>query len=487
MDISRCSKLLLISLLLVLVFSCKKEETILTDSSSKLTFSTELVAFDTVFTTISSSTRQLMVYNPYSQKVKISSIRLASNQSYFSLNINGSATNSLTDVEIDAKDSLFIFIKANINPNNTNNPVLITDSILFEMNGKIQDVDLVACGQDAHFIVADHRVNGLPPYKIVAGVGENKTWLNDKPYVIYGYAVVDSTASLTINEGCKIYMHKNSGMWIYKGGNLKVMGVRTNPVVFQGDRREAWYADVAGQWDRIWINEGSVDNEINYAILKNGFIGIQAETLDASMGNKLILNNTVIKNMSGVGILAKKYVIEAGNNEISNCGQYAVALTGGGNYSFIHNTISNQWAGTTRSTPSVYINNYIETVDATYISNLLATFGNTIITGNLGDELLIDEKGGTSATFSTTFDHCLIKTNLNIPSFVGCIRNSDPIFKSLSDGNFNITSSSPVRDAGNSTFGSLYPLDINEFSRDGNPDIGAYEYNPSATKGAKRR
>jgi hypothetical protein len=278
-------------------------------------------------------------------------------------------------------------------------------------------------------------------------------------------------------------MHKGAGMWIYKGGNLKVMGTMTNPVVFQGDRRESWYADVAGQWDRIWINEGSVDNEINYAIIKNGFIGIQAETLDASMGNKLILTNTIIKNMSGIGILSKRYVINAGNNVISRCGQYAVALTGGGTYSFIHNTISNHWSSTTRSTPSVYISNYIETTTAIYVSDLQATFGNTIITGNLSEELQFDKK--TAAGFITSFDHCLLKTSLNDVSFVGCLRNVDPLFKSQTDENYNLNSNSPARDAGNSTFGTLYPLDINEFSRDGNPDIGAYEYNPTA-KGFKR-
>lgn len=454
------------------------------DTSAELNFSTDLVTFDTIFTTVTTSTRQLVVYNPYNKKIKINSIRLANPQSYFSMNVNGEPSNTVTDVEIDAKDSLYIFIKANINPNNQNNPVLITDSILFNFNGKTQDVDIVACGQDAHFIIADRFVNGLPPYKIVAAEGQNLTWQNDKPYIIYGYAVVDSTASLTIQNGCKIYMHKNGGMWIYKGGNLKVQGTKSDPVIFQGDRREAWYADVAGQWDRIWINEGSVNNEINYAIIKNGFIGIQAETFDVPMGNKLILTNTIIQNMSGAGILSKRYSINASNNIISNCGQYLVALTGGGNYEFVHNTLSNQWSGSTRSTTSVFLSNYLVTSEAIVVSNLNAVFANTIIYGNLTEEVQLDKNN--AAAFVVSFNHCLMRTTLNDPSFVSCIRNSDPQFKSVGDNNYRISVNSPARNAGDVLYEPLFPLDIYEFSRtDGMPDIGAIEYN-AADAGRKK-
>lgn len=484
--ISFKSKTICFSLILLLfvVPSCKKEESLLNDSNAKVNFSSELIAFDTVFTTVTTSTKQLMVYNPYNQKIKFSSIRLAGGNSFFSLNINGDPSNSVRDVEIDAKDSLFIFIKANINPNNSNNPVLIKDSILFELNGNVQDVDIVACGQDAHFIVADHNVAGLPPYKIVAAEGQNITWQNDKPYVIYGYAVIDSTASLVIENGCKIFMHKNSGMWVYKGGSLKVQGIKDNPVVFQGDRRETWYANVAGQWDRIWLNEGSVDNEINYAVIKNGFIGIQAETFDVSMGNKLILTNTIIQNMSGAGILAKRYKIDASNNIISNCGQYLVALTGGGTYNFVHNTLSNEWSGSTRSSTSLFVSNFIETPTEIVVSDLQALFANSIIYGNLAEEVELDKKE--VANFNISFDHCLMKTTLNNSSFLSCIRNSDPLFKAVADNDYRLLANSPAKNSGSPAYLPTYPLDILEFSRDGMPDIGAIEYNIDDTSRKRR-
>ncbi len=471
--------LYILVILTILISSCKKEDDFNTDGDAKLQFSTDLITFDTVFTTITTSTKQFVVYNNENKTLKISSIRLSNtNNSYFSLNINGRATNAAYDVEIPAKDSIYIFVKATINANNQNNPLLIKDSIIFETNGNIQDVDIVACGQDAHFIIGDSVFNEYIKYKIVAREGESITWTNDKPYVVYGYAVVDSTAQLTIENGCKIYFHKNSGLWVYKGGGLKVLGTYENPVTFQGDRREEWYKDVPGQWDRIWLNESNFENEINYAIIKNGFIGIQTEILGTAMAkNKLLINNTIIMNMSGIGIFSRNYNIDGINNSISNCGQYCIALTLGGEYKFIHNTIANYWSGSIRNTPALYINNYFINNNITYLNDLNAEFGNTIIYGNNSNELEIDKNEG--AILSTNFNNCILKTTLNNSNFVECIKNSDPLFKNYSEQKFYLQQTSPAKDKGNPLYYSIAPFDLRQYARDAVPDIGAYEFDPN--------
>ena len=48
----------------------------------------------------------------------------------------------------------------------------------------------------------------------VGGKQPHLPWENDKPHVIYGYAIVDPGNTLTINEGCQVYLHKNSGLII---------------------------------------------------------------------------------------------------------------------------------------------------------------------------------------------------------------------------------------------------------------------------------
>lgn len=473
---------LFFSLVLLVIFlgnSCKKDE-LFTQGKVNLGFSSDTIMFDTVFTTIGSATQYLVVRNPEDKAIRISSIKLASGvQSQFRINVDGIPGYSHTDIEIAANDSLYIFIEVTVDPTGLNSPLLITDSILFETNGNSQDVDLVALGQDAYFIIPNLTIDGLPPLRIIAAEGVDTTWTNEKPIVVYGYAVVDSTANLNIQAGTTIYFHANSGLWVYKGGSLKVMGTKNEPVVFQGDRLEDYYKNIPGQWDRIWINEGSADNEFNYAIIKNGFIGIQCELLQQSMGNKLVLNNCRIENMSGAGLLARAYTIQATNSIIANCQQYLAALTLGGNYSFTHCTFANFWAYEVRKTSSIYINNYFKNSDNSISPfNLTkADFINCIVYGNQQEEVVLDNhlQGG---TFTYLFDHCLLKTQLPASSaqFVSIKKNQNPLFKDYSKSDYHIQNNSPAIGSGRST---LVSFDLDGVARPtSNPSLGAYEYLP---------
>ena len=76
--------------------------------------------------------------------------------------MDGLTGTQLQNVEVGAKDSLFAFVEVTVDPNGGTNPMLITDSLVFETNGVVQDVDLVAYGQDAYFIIADQKIQGLP-------------------------------------------------------------------------------------------------------------------------------------------------------------------------------------------------------------------------------------------------------------------------------------------------------------------------------------
>ena len=97
----------------VLAFaSCKKEVDFSDNNSLKLAFSTDTITFDTVFTSIGSSTRQLMIYNDNNENLKISSIRLESgNMSQFAVNIDGESGYDFSDIEIYSKDSIFVFVR----------------------------------------------------------------------------------------------------------------------------------------------------------------------------------------------------------------------------------------------------------------------------------------------------------------------------------------------------------------------------------------
>lgn len=202
-----------------------------------------------------------------------------------------------------------MFVEVTVDPNLQNQPYIYQDSVVFETNGNVQDVDLFAWGQNARFIVADRVLqtgNSYIRYALLdTNLNATINWDNTLPYVIWGgYAVVDSTQLLMVQPGTKIYFANNAGLWVYRYGTIKVQGTLSDPVIFQGIRRESYYQDIPGQWDRIWINEGSDQNEINYAEIRNGFIGIQAEALiDTTPARNLKITNTIIQNMSGFGIL----------------------------------------------------------------------------------------------------------------------------------------------------------------------------------------
>ncbi len=103
-----------------LLFGCTDQFNFTDNPNAKLSFSTDTVHFDTVFTTIGSTTLQFRFYNNNNNAVKTTIQLAGGNQSNFRLNIDGLAANSLTDYEIRANDSAFIFVEVNIDPQNSN-------------------------------------------------------------------------------------------------------------------------------------------------------------------------------------------------------------------------------------------------------------------------------------------------------------------------------------------------------------------------------
>ncbi|CAG0991166.1 hypothetical protein FLAV_02315 [Flavobacteriales bacterium] len=475
----------LLAIVVIFSFSCRKDK-LLTDPSALLKFSLDTVLFDTVFTTIGSTTKRLLVYNTHNKSILISSIQLAGGKnSNFRINVDG-LPGDAQQIKIRPKDSLYIFIEVTVDPNNTNSPFVISDSILFITNGNKQDVDLVAWGQNAIYYTPKYYQPGLPPYSIIEC---NATWNNVKPYVVYGYAVVDSACTLTIEQGTKIHFHRNAGLWVYRGGRIVVNGTKENPVEFRGDRLEWTYNEKPGQWDRIWINEGSSDNVFNYAIIKNAYIGLQIETLpfgNASISNnKCILKNTRIQNCSGAGILARNYKIEGANCLIERSGEYNFIVAGGGEYDFRHCTFANYWKEGSRQTPAIFLQNYFTNIftGSEVVKDISkCNFYNCIITGSLENEFSTEWKSGGNINY--LFHHSVIKTTVNTStsSFVNIIKNpSGDLFKNYTLFDYHLSSNSSAINIGDPTQVSTgLEKDLDDVNRlsSGNPDAGCYEYVP---------
>lgn len=460
-----------LSLCLLVLASCRKD-VLLTDTSAKLEISTDSILYDTVFTSIGSTTKAFKVHNRHSQPMKISRIWLeGGGASSFRFNIDGFPGPIVNDVEIPAEDSLWVFVEVTVDPNNQNTPLVITDKLLFETNGNQQQVVLEAWGQDAHYFNSQ--------------VLCNQVWNNDKPYLIYNSILVDSLCTLTINAGCRVHFHKGSALLVQ--GTLIVNGTRSNPAKFQGDRLEPFYAEVADQWYGIWMLNGSKDNVIDGAVIKNAYIGIRVDTMNYSANPTLIMKNSISKNHAAAAIYGVGSRIRAYNCAFGNCGQYVAALAIGGDYSFYHCTFANYWNLDNRQTPSVLINNYYETVNQTIITRPMdsCNFYNCIIYGDLDNEYLLDQSTNTSVTWRYKFHHCVLKTDTITtgPNYILPVVNQDP---QLRDGvmvDFRIGSTSSAINKGDmNVISTFFPgelnLDLAGNSRitDGPPDCGAFEY-----------
>lgn len=463
----------MIILFLGYLFSCEDEK-YLSSSDVKLKFSVDTVMFDTVFTTIGSTTQHLKVYNPYNQKVLISSIKLAKSEtSNFRLNINGIASNEVKNMEIAPFDSLYIFVEVTVDPNGQNLPLVVKDSIEFITNTNHQDVDLVAWGQDFNLIKKD--------------ITKNTIWKNDKPYLVYGNTYIDSLVTLTINPGAKIYFHKDAGLYVK--GKVIAKGTIDNPISFQGDRLENVYANVPDQWNGILLYSGSASNEFSNVEIKNANIGLWVGNIEDKGTAKVNLNNVRIQNMAYAGILAVRSEIQAANCLITNCGFYAVALLVSGSYEFNHSTIANYWGGygfKARTTPAVYISNFLNVSKdkPVYTGDITkADFGNCIITGNAidGNELVLRKTA--NKIYNYKFDRCILQVadtfkTTNVEHFVNILKGVDPKFVDpYKKFNFELDTLSKAKDAANITISKLYPADLKGRDRllDAGPDIGALE------------
>lgn len=464
-------KIIIPAFVFFFVLSCEKEE-FYTSTDATLEFSQDTILFDTIFTTIGSSTQRFTVKNPYNKNLKISSIYLAGgNNSPYRLNIDGYPGTRLDNVELREKDSIYIFVEVTIDPNNGNLPMVVKDSIIFNFNDVQQDIDLIAWGQDVHLISVDKESN------IISG---NQNWINDKPYLIYDYLFVDTNSTLTIEPGVNLYFHNNSRLYV--AGTIAANGTYDLPIIFQGDRLEDIYEDIPGQWDGIWLMAGSKDNIFDFTEIKNAIIGIQVDTLANLSKPTLLLSNSRIENMTSTGIYAQGSTIEAYNNLIANCGQFGIALTIGGSYEFYHCTIANYWGFSIRTTPSVLLNNYyIDIYDNIQVRSIdKALFGNCIIYGNKESEIVIDKIESGDLNFK--FDHSLIKVDSDFSttdqnSFENIIVNNDPEFKDPYNGDFELDTLSIAKDKGKTDYGVMFPLDINLNNRnsDSGPDLGAFE------------
>ncbi len=447
--------------------SCTKEK-FLTEGG-KISFSTDTLKFDTVFTAVGSVTRSFKIYNNNKKRIKLDQIKLAGGaNSFFRMNIDGEATKNIMNVEIAPDDSIYVFVALTINPTSGLIPFIINDAVQVTLNGQQSEVALEAYGQDAHYISDS--------------VLTSNTWINDKPYVIVHSALIDSLQTLVIQAGCRIYMHQDSKLYVK--GTLNVYGTKADSVIFQGDRLDRdyfGYKDYPGEWRGIHFLGASEKSHINYAVIKNaGFsdaaIYVQPPNFFDANNPTVSLKNTIIENSLGYGILAFNAYVTADNCLIHSCGSQNLAIIAGGTYSFNYCTFATYGSlGINHAQePTAAILNYRDSTLTIYVgNNLNASFTNCIIYGPLDDEVIFGKKNDWD--YNVTLTNCLIKRTTGLSNVVttNMIKNSDPQFTDYAKWNYHPKTTSPVKLAGMSL--PLVIDDLDGQPRGAQPSIGCYE------------
>jgi hypothetical protein len=457
-----------------MMVSCERDYSFRGDGRG-LSFSMDTLMFDTVFTTMGSSTLRLKVYNPYNEDLTIDAIELAGgDESNYRININGNDISLLQDVRIRSRDSLFIFVEVTIDPAGVDAPFIVSDSVMFYTRERTQTVKLMAYGQD---------VVVLKKAKL-----SSQTLKKGKPYLIYDYAIVDSFQTVSVDPGVHFYFHKDASMVVL--GSLKANGTADEPIVFEGDRLEDFYEDIPGQWGFLQFLPGSANNELRYTTIRNGYIGVHADSIGMGNDVPLIIDNCRFEHISFIGLLAERSKIVASNSLFADCGLHSVALTLGGEYEFYHCTIANFYKSGwgVRSDAALMMNNYYyDDNNKEHILPLTkALFANCIVYGYQNPEVKLDFKTsadeGVNDQLNYFFDHSLLKVGTSIDTkdeahYSNVIINKAPSFVDSSQYDYRLDTLSVAKDVGKRLFGEMYPKDYLGISRlnDTAPDLGMYE------------
>ena len=456
---------------IILFTICCKKEGFITAKSARLATSVDTVYLDTLFTSVGSVTQSFRIFNNNDQKLRVGSVLLKGGiSSAFRINVDGVPGPVINDIEIDANDSVHVFVTAKIDPTATNIPFVVQDSILIAYNGNEKWVQLEAWGRNANFYRS----------KVITG---NESWTKNKPYVVLGGLLVAPGATLTILEGTEIFVHADAPIIV--DGTLKVLGDKydSTRVVISGDRLDEPYKNFPAGWPGIFFRDSSRNNELNFLTVRNAYQGIVALQPAPGSTPKLILNETIVDNCYEAGILAIQSSVRAKNCLISNCGKNLV-LVNGGNHEFSHCSvvgISNPFIA--HNDPVLFLTNFIQN-GSTLVSNpLSAVFKNCIFWGENGtteDEVVVDKQG--SASLNVDFQNCLWKVKKDPTSTQGVkssnvIANQDPAFDSINVQknfyNFRLKDLSPAVNKGIHS-GILIDLDGNPRPI-GIPDMGCYE------------
>lgn len=484
---------LLVLFAVLLLIACDDYDAFTTDRTATLRFSADTVRFDTLISTVPSSTRTLTVYNRGDEGLRISQVQLLRGKaSPFRVNIDGqdmsrSADNLVTDFEVRRRDSILVRIEVTVPQQDADSVITFADTLDFTLeSGLRQQVQLIASGRDAFFISA-------------RTINADTTFTARRPIVVYDSLVVAPGVTLTLEAGTQLLFHEKAGIVVH--GTLIADGTLDQPVVMRGDRTDHMfdylpYDRLPSRWEGLTLTAESHDNRLEYLDLHSGLYGIRCDSTGVD-DMKLQLVNSRIHNLGGHGLELNHCRAEVVNSEISNTLGHC-AYINGGDVLFTHCTLAQFYALSAARGDAVNITNKDS---LGYYPLHRADFINCVITGYAEDVILMPalnrEDMPTDVAdlpINYQFIHCFLTTivpddELYAPRFIDCRIDSidadinrEKHFQLIDTHaflyDFTPIETSPIRGCADSTYAQPYPLDRlgRNRSLDDAPDAGCYEF-----------
>lgn len=461
----------------VLFAACSDDDHFSTSSSLRLSFSTDTVKLDTVFSLVPSATQTFWVFNNSSDGIRCSSIRLANgNQTGFRINVNGVYLGEeqgylINDEEVRKGDSLRVFVELTSPISNALTSKEIGDDIVFNLeNGTTQKVHLKAWTWDAELL---HNVV----------VSHDSTMTSDKPIVVYGGITIKEGATMTIPAGQTIYMHADAGINVH--GTLKCEGTQNNEVTLRGDRLDRMfdylpYDGVSGQWKGIHFFKTSYGNKLAFTDIHSASNAIKCDSsrIDTL---KLDISNSTIHNSKGDGVYLISTKADITNTLISNTLGNCLYVSGG-DVNVNNSTIAQFYPFDAARGDALVLTNKYDTI-ATPIKNF--AMRNSIVTGYAEDVISCYFADDIEKNF--LFDHCLLRTPA-VDDTLTCknIIWEDPKDTTLADTknfkkidtkllqyDFHLSEKSLGKDKADTN--TSLPTDREGTLRDDKPDMGCFE------------
>ena len=470
-----------------LLCSCTDYDTWTNDPRAHLTFGNDTISFDTILSTVSSSTQRLLVYNNNKEGLRINEVRLKkASASPFRVNVDGEFLQGGTgyDFEVRGNDSIFVLLEATLPEANVDTIITYSDSLCFLLeSGEMQYVTLLADGQDALH------------WRGVTVVDNDTTFKSKRPIIIYDSLYVSSGATLQIEAGTNLYFHQHASMCV--DGTLKVNGTLENPVVFRGDRMDNLfdylpYDNTPQQWGGVYLYGHG--HRFSYLDLHSSTFGIVAEDTDIELAN------CVIHNTGGNALYVKNTRLNAHNTQISNAFGNLVEMVGGeaemvfcSLVQFYNYDANRGWALSLRDYDVEYSDTLFYDVAKAHFYNCVITgYGDDVISGSFIKESKFQD------SVRYCFERCFLNTIYSDGDSARFVRN---IYENAEDTmsygrqflefdtyariyDFTPDTLAHFCDSAEARWAVKYPLDRLGVSRlDGRgADIGAYENNQRLQK-----